>query len=388
MSVQPLAWAEVDLKAVVHNLKEIKRLSAKQKFSLPTRVRVSNPAKNNNGILAVIKADGYGHGRLEVGRTLEKQGVTFFAVSDLAEGIELRNGGIQRPILIFKSNLTSQIKDLVQYQLTATVGTYAFALALNKYAKRHSLQLRIHIMVDTGMGRLGLWQHQAYEWILKIQCLRNLVIEGIYTHFPSADSDRDFTIKQMKVMKDLVVKLDRKGIVIPYIHASHSMGLGGYQTDIFNLVRPGLLIYGLHPYKKLKTVVDLKPVLSIKSKIIFLKSIEKGRSISYGRTFIAPKKMRVATIPIGYNDGYCRIFSNKAHVLISGKLCPVIGRVTMDQIVVDVSKVPSAKVGMSVTLLGQDKNKSVSADELADLANTINYEIVCGFGNRLPRIYK
>ena len=246
----------------------------------------------------------------------------------------------------------------------------------------------IHIKIDTGMGRLGIWHKEALSFVQDIHRLRCLTIDGIYTHFPSADMDRKFTQKQIEQLRDLAEKLNKQGFAVPYIHAANSMGLAAYKTDLLNLARPGLMIYGLYPHLGLKKKINLKPAMSVRSKIIFLKKITRGRSISYARTFIAPHNMTVATIPIGYSDGYSRRFSNKASVLIAGRRCPIVGRVTMDQIVVDVSLVKNVRLEMPVVILGRQAEESITADELASYSETINYEIVCQLGNRLPRVYK
>jgi len=383
-----LIWAEVDLRAVEHNFKEVRRLAARNEFAIPTRNNQKERLIDPIQILAVIKADAYGHGMKEIGLLLDRLGCGFLAVSDITEGMILRKTGIRKPILLFESTLPSHAKQIVDYQLMPTVCTIEMAKSLNRYAQKTKTTLNIHVEIDTGMGRLGVWHKEAFDFIRAIYRLKYLIVHGIYTHFPVADTDRRFTKKQIKQLYELVVRLDKSGFVVPFIHAANSMGLAGYKTNVLNIVRPGLMVYGLYPFSRLKKEINLKPVLSVKSKVIFLKNIAKGRSISYGRTFIAKRKMKVATVPIGYNDGYLRDFSNKAFVLVDGVRCPVMGRVTMDQIVIDVSKVNKVMLGTSVTILGTQKEKSVTADELADYADTINYEIVCNLGNRLVRVYK
>lgn len=379
-----LTWAEIDLKALSHNFLELRRLSKKNKFLLPTHGRRAAHVH----MLCVIKADAYGHGMKHIAKILERLDVDFFAVSDVEEGKTLRQVGIRKPILLLESPLPEFISDIIQYDLMPTVCSWDLAKGLDRAAKKKKRVFPIHVKVDTGMGRLGIWHEIAFDFIKKIYSLRNLKIDGIYTHFPAADTDRAFTLKQIGHLYDLVVRLDKEGFIIPWIHASNSIGLAEYKTKVLNLVRPGLMIYGLYPNKSYKSKIRLKPVLSVKSRIIFIKEITAGRTISYGRTFTAKRSMRVATIPIGYSDGYLRTLSNKASVIIDGKRCHILGRVTMDQIVVDISHVKNAKVGSVVTILGRDGKENLSADELAQLAQTINYEIVCNLGNRLPRLYK
>ncbi len=394
-----LTWAEIDLDAIKYNLRQIRRLASRNRFFLPSRH--NNPSKTKEhkiGVLAVIKADAYGHGMVEVAKLLDEEGVESFAVSNVSEGVRLRKIGIKKPILLFETTLPIFVRDICHYSLMPTVTNLDFAEELNRYAYKIRRNVYIHIQVDTGMGRFGIWHEDAYDFIRKIMGLRRLIIYGIYTHFPVADKDRRFTLRQVKDLYNLVVRLDKSGFVIPFIHASNSMGLAGYRTDVLNLVRPGLMLYGLYPHPRLRKDIKLKPALSVKSKVIYLQKISKGRGISYGRTFIAEKDMIVATIPIGYNDGYLRCLSNKAYVLIKGVRCAVLGRVTMDEIVVDVSKIISPqsfdsgsrclRLGSLVTLVGRQGKEEISADELAQYADTINYEIVCSLGNRLPRVYK
>ena len=364
-------WAEVDLKAVAHNFREIQRLAGPRTEILP-----------------VVKGDAYGHGMIAVARLLNKRGVNFFGVSDIAEAIELRSHGITKNILLFESTLPSDTRKIVQYHLTPTICTLELAAALNRWARKSHQPIDIHVEVDTGMGRLGVWHKDAGEFIAQLMRFPNLSIKGIYTHFPAAETDRRFTENQVKNLYNLVTSLDKQGLIVPYIHAANSMGVCGYKTRILNLARPGLMLYGLYPTQELRSRIHLKPVLSIKSKIMLVKKVTKGRSISYGRTFIAAKDMTVATLAIGYRDGYLRALSNKSSVIVGGQRCPVVGRVTMDQMMVDVSKVRSVKLGSTAIILGKEGKVSVSAEELADWAGTISYEIVCNLGSRLPRVYQ
>jgi len=383
-----LTYCEIDLDAVRHNLKETARLAARNKFSLPTRSRSKKRTKGPESLLAVIKADAYGHGVENIALLLEREGVGFFGASNVGEGIALRKIGIKRPILIFESTITSHAQNIIRHNLTPTIYTFEMAKVLNQYAQKQKKKIDIHVKVDTGMGRLGVWHEEAFDFIKKISVFRHLRITGIFTHFPAADTDRAFTKKQMKYLYDLVTRLDRAGLVIPYVHAANSMGLAGYKTRILNLSRPGLMLYGLYPHPGPRKNIRLKPAMSVKSHVIFVKKVKAGQSISYGRTFFAKKNMLVATVPIGYNDGYFRALSNRASVLICKIRCPVVGRVTMDQIMVDVSRVKAVRIGTPVTILGAQKKKCISADELAENAGTISYEIVCSLGGRLPRIYK
>ncbi len=384
---QHATWCEIDLNAVRHNLRQVKELAARNEFFIPGRGGQQKIKTSMMGVLCVIKADAYGHGMLEVSRVLEDEGVEMFGVSDINEGIALRDKGISGPILLFESTLPEHIPFICEYDLTPTLCTPDFARRLDEVARKLNKTVRVHIEVDTGMGRLGVWHTGAMEFIGQVAQLRHLVIEGIFTHFPVADTDKKFTGRQIELIYDIILQLDKQGLIIPYVHACNSMGLMGYHTSVLNLFRPGLMVYGQYPAKRVRTVIDLKPVLTVKSKVIYVKEIAKGRSISYGRTFVSKRKMKVATIPIGYNDGYLREYSNKAHVLINGRRCKVLGMVTMDQIVVDATGIEGVSEGTVATILGHDAEECITADELAKHAQTISYEILCHFGNRMPRVY-
>ncbi len=364
---RPLTWAQIDLSSLRHNYKTLK--------------------KNGVEILPVIKADAYGHGMIAVAKELDRLGVGIFGVSDLAQGLDLRRNGFHKDILLLESPLPLAAEDIVKHHLTASVCTLESAFALNKQAGIFKEKVKIHIKVDTGMGRLGVWHKEAKEFIRLTASFPNLIIDGIFTHFPLSDKDPRFTRRQIKDFSLLLESLGEMRKTIRYVHAANSMGLCGYQTDIFNLARPGLMLYGLYPHKDLRKKIKLKPVMSVKTRVIFVKALPKGRGVSYGHTYVAKKSMKAATLAIGYSDGYFRCLSNKGAVLIHGKRCPVVGNITMDQIIVDVSFVPNVKAGDVAVILGADKKAMISAEELGALAKTINYEIVCNLGNRLERKY-
>ncbi|MBF0385687.1 MAG: alanine racemase [Candidatus Omnitrophica bacterium] len=379
-----LSWAEIDKEAIIANLSEIRRLAGQNTFSLPTRKGKKMPVET----LAVIKADAYGHGMIEVAKLLRKKKVGQFAVSDIFEGKKLRKAGIKEPILLLESTLPEHAQAIVDHKLMPTICNAELAEALNSYAAQERKVIDVHVEVDTGMGRLGVSYKDALSFIKSLYSLRNLRVMGIFTHFPSADTDSIFTEMQVEKLYKLVVSLDKKGMVIPYIHAANSMGLCDYKTHVLNLVRPGLMIYGLYPLLNLKKTIKLTPALRVYSRIILIKKVPKNSGISYGRTFIAPRDMTVAVLPLGYNDGYLRSLSNKSFVLVRGKRCPVLGRVTMDQIIIDISHLKNVGLGERATVLGQDGREEITADFLAYTAGTINYEIACSLGNRLSRFYK
>jgi len=363
-----MTWAEIDLSALRHNYKTLK--------------------KNFVELLPVIKADAYGHGMIEVAAELNRLGVKMFGVSDVIEGMELRRSGFKNQILLLESPLPETVADVVTCGLTPTVSTLELARALDREAEGRGQKIKIHIEIDTGMGRLGVWHEDAVDFIRRVASFSSLIIDGIFTHFPLSDSNAKFTQQQLKDFAYTVNSLGNLKNKIRYIHAANSMGLASYKNSILNLARPGLMIYGLYPREDLRKKIKLKSVMSVKTRVIYVKELEKGRGVSYGHTYVAKKKMKVATLSIGYSDGYFRILSNKSAVLIHGQRCPVLGNVTMDQIIVDASKVKAIKIGDTATVLGSEKKESISAEELARLANTINYEIVCNLGNRLVRDYK
>ncbi len=363
----PLSWVQIDLSAIRYNFKALKR--------------------NSVEILPVIKADAYGHGMIAVAQELNSLGVKIFGVSDLAEGKELRENGFKNDILLLESPLPDLAADIVKYHLIPSVCTMELARALNKQAGALKQKVKVHVKVDTGMGRLGVWHKEAQEFIRLVASFPNLIIDGIFTHFPLSDSDPKFTEQQLKDFAALIDSLGEFKKTIRYIHAANSMGLSGYQSKILNCARPGLMLYGLYPREDLRKKIKLKALMSVKTHVLFVKTLEKGRGVSYGHTYVAKKNLKVATLAIGYSDGYFRCLSNKASVLIDGKRCPVLGNVTMDQIIVDVSHVKTVKIGDVATVLGVDKKQSIRAEDLGVWAGTINYEIVCNLGNRLEREY-
>ena len=377
-SAEHWTWAEIDLKALAHNFEELKKLAAKN-------------MAHHAGIMPVIKADAYGHGMLPVTKTLDSLGCKMLAVSNVLEGITLRESGFKQKILAFESTLPTDAVALIDHDLTPTVCNRELAAALEEYAAKSNKEIPVHIKVDTGMGRLGLDEAEAVDFLehMRREC-RHLKVEGIYTHFPLADTDREFTFSQMRRFRDIVYVLENHFFTFTYVHAGNSMGLGDYKSELFNLARPGLMLYGVYPVQDLVEKIDLKPVMSVKAKIIFVKTIAKGKGISYGHTFKAKEDSTIAVLPIGYSNGYMRSLSNKAFVLIGGLRCPVVGRVTMDQIMVDITPLGLSgdlpKIGDEAVLIGHQKDARITADEVADWADTISYEILCGLGSRLSRI--
>jgi len=377
--VHPPTWCELDLKALAHNFAELQKLGTKN---------MAHPL----GIMPVIKADAYGHGMIQVADCLRECGCKYWGVSNANEGLYLRATGFDQKILLFESTLAAEAKDIVEYNLTPTVCVLEMAQALDQCAKQAGVQVPVHIKIDTGMGRLGVNEEQALDFVetIREKC-PHLTLEGIYTHFPLADTDREFTLGQMRRFRDIVYSLENQFITFSFVHAGNSMGLGDYKSELFNLARPGIMLYGIYPLEDLKQRIHLKPVMSVKARIIFVQTIAKGRGISYGHTFKAKEDMTVVILPIGYSNGYMRALSNKAFVLIAGVRCPVVGRVTMDQIIVDVTAATLSghipKIGDEAVIMGTQKGDAISVDEIAHWADTISYEILCSLGNRLPRVY-
>lgn len=360
-------WAEVRLDNLSYNLAQIKkRLSAKIK------------------VMVTVKADAYGHGLIPVAKKLVDYGVDYLGVASIDEGIKLREAGINLPILVLGLILETDIEPLFTYGLTVTVCTESFARVLNIKAKSLGKIINAHIKVDTGMGRIGVLYREALRTIKKIHSLKFINIEGVFTHFALADVNEEFTFTQISFFGRLVAKLREDNIHIPLVHAANSSGIINFKESHFNMVRPGLVIYGLSPGKNIG--IDLKPLLSLKTKIVYVKKVPRGYGISYGHTYVTSKPTTIVTLPIGYGDGYPRNLSNQASVLIKGKCFKISGRVCMDQIMVDVGNT-SVKAGDEAVLIGSQGKNKIIVEDLADLSGTIPYEIVCGLGSRIPRVY-
>jgi alanine racemase len=335
-------------------------------------------------MLVTVKADAYGHGLIPVSKKLVSCGVDYLGVASIDEGIALRDAGIRVPILVLGMILPRDVRPLLQYGLTPTVCTLELACALNRQAAAQGKRVKAHIKVDTGMGRLGVLQADALALVRSISRLKRLQIEGIFTHFAFADLDEEFTLYQLRLFATLLASLRNEGIEVPFVHAANSMGLFNFRNSHFNMVRPGLVMYGLRPAASCK--LALKPVLSLKTRVVYRKRVPAGYGLSYGRTYVTKKETTVVTLPVGYGDGYPRNLSNAAPVLIGGKKFRISGRICMDQILVDVGDA-KVRAGEEVVLIGKQGTNRITAETLAALAGTIPYEIVCGLGSRIPRIY-
>lgn len=368
---KPVVWAEIDLAALRQNLKVI-------------RAALHSPAVKT---LAIVKADAYGHGMPMVARTLSRAGVDFFGVATIDEAVQLRRICPRAQILVLGSFHPDQIGTYAAQRIIPTISSVEDVAEIER-AKLKS-PLSAHLKIDTGMGRLGVWHEEIHSLLKALTKAKRLRVEGIYTHFSRADhEDQEFTREQLHRFDEAAKEAAAAGIRPRYLHAANSMGLVRFKEAHLNLVRPGIVLYGLNPSSTAPLPKGLRPVMSLKAKISFLKKVEKGRTISYGATYETPRATQIATLPIGYSHGYKLGFSNKAHVVVRGKKCPVIGRVTMDQTLVDVGGVPSVRRWDEVTLIGHDGRAGVSAEDLAKLIGTIPYEIVCSVHSRIPRIYK
>lgn len=356
------AWAEIDLDALRHNYKEIKKLTGDKE------------------ILAVVKANAYGHDDKTVCHTLEELGVRYFGVSNLWEAEKLRSQGVKGTILTFGYTDEDYFDELLSLDITQTVGSVEYACDLSSYALSKGVRMPVHIKVNTGMTRVGIETEEELNAILSLE---GLDCKGIYTHYAVADSDNEEDISYTNAQYEKLMSIARdKGLLI---HSQNSGGIlyhGDYKGD---LVRAGIILYGNAPNYPLAMPIDLKQVMTIKSVVCQLKKIEKGTEISYGRTFKAPKDMTVAVIPIGYADGYFRGFSGKGKMLINDTLCPVLGRVCMDQVVVDVTDVPSVRVN-DIAYIYSDKCRETGIDYNAELLGTIGYELTCAVALRIPRV--
>ncbi|MGE5197709.1 MAG: alanine racemase [Deltaproteobacteria bacterium] len=358
-------WAEVDLDNLAYNFRQIKKI-----------------IKPQTRIMACVKADAYGHGLVAVAGKLQRCGVDYLSVASIDEAIVLRKSRVTKPILVLGMIRKTDIAPLFRYNIIPTVCTKELALALNAKARARAKPVKVHIKVDTGMGRIGVLYKDAVDFIRYVSHLKFVEIEGLFTHLACADTDKNFTLYQIGLLNRLKSKLESLKIKIPLVHAANSLGVVNYPYCHFNMVRPGLIVYGLYPSKGLD--IKLRPVLSLKTKVVYLKRVPAGSGISYGHTYVTGKKTTIVTLPIGYGDGYPRNLSNKAPVLIRGRRFKISGRVCMDQIMVDVGNY-KVRAGDEAVLIGTQGKDRITAEELAALSDTIPYEIVCGLGSRVPR---
>jgi alanine racemase len=341
--------------------------------------------------MAVVKANGYGHGAVEVSRIVLANGADWLGVARLDEGLTLREAGIKAPILILGYLPPEQSAAVVRSSLSQAVYTREMALALAEAASAEGSRARVHLKIDTGMGRIG-WVAGpgAAREILTLARNRHLEVEGIFTHFAAADlADKAYTKDQLAKFTTLIEELRRNGLEIPIKHAANSAALMEMPETHLDLVRAGIIIYGLYPSDEVDhSRIKLRPVMSLKAKVAYVKEVPAGFKVSYGCTYNTEKNTVIATLPLGYADGYSRLLSSKGCALLHGRRAPVIGRVCMDQIMVDVGHIPGTAVGDEAVLVGRQGEQEITADEIAGLLGTINYEVVCMVSHRVPRVYK
>ncbi len=373
-------WAEIDLDAAAHNFRAVRQ--------------AVNPGSK---VCCVVKADAYGHGAVRMAQEYEALGADWFAVSNLEEALQLRLSGITRPVLVLGFTPAEEAKTLAEHNISQCVYSSEYAEALSGCAQAAGVTVNIHVKIDTGMSRLGFYfqdidrDGDALQQVKRVCTLPGLHPEGIFTHFAVSDGGVNgdaFTMRQFGCFKELIEALQREGITFELRHCANSAAIFDYPLSHFDMVRAGIVIYGLYPSADLRHRPGLRPVLSLRSVVSHVKTLKAGATVSYGRDFTASREMTVATIPVGYADGYPRRLSpGGAQVLIHGRRCPILGRICMDQLMADVSALDSVKIGDVVTLIGRDGEEEILADELAACEGTINYEVVCGLSKRVPRVY-
>lgn len=374
MNMHSRIQAEIDLDAMTYNLEHIKK-----------------NLKPGTKIIAVLKADGYGHGAVPLGRRIQQDSEVWgIAVATVEEGVELREAGITKPILILGYTYQEDYQKIVDMDFRPAVFKKSMAQELSKAAVRAGKTLKIHIKIDTGMTRIGYRNVETdVPEILEISRLAGIEVEGIFTHFARADEPDTTPARiQYEKFQEFLHALEEEGLSIPMKHCSNSAGIIRMQEANLDAVRAGIILYGLYPSPEVEQEpVPLKPLMSLRSHIAYIKTVEPGVEISYGGIFTTTRKTRVATIPVGYADGYARGLSNKGSVLIRGKRAPILGRVCMDQFMVDVTDIPEARELDQVTLLGKDQEDCITMEELGNLSGRFNYEFACCISKRVPRVY-
>ena len=379
MNMVKRTWAEISLNAIEHNYNVIR-----------------NKVADDTKVCCVIKADGYGHGAVELSQVYEKLGADFFAVSNIDEGIEIRKSGSKLPIVILGYTPVSEAENLAEYDISQAVFSLEYAKELSEKCVEEDCICKMHIKVDSGMSRIGFMCQEfprdeySIEEICEACCLPNLEVEGLFTHFCVSDEDaegREFTNKQYENFIHVRDSLKKRGVDISVVHCSNSGAIEDYPETCCDMVRAGIILYGLAPSSKLADRLDLVPAMTLKTVVAFVKEVQKGATISYGRTFTADRKMKIATVPIGYADGFIRQNAKDGYMMVNGKKAKIVGRICMDQTMLDVTDIEDVKTGDEVVVSGTGENGEPTADSLAENTGTINYETVCLVGKRVPRIY-
>jgi len=366
-SVERATRAIIDLGAVSYNVAEIRKKIG-----------------NERGLMAMVKADGYGHGAVEVSRAALRSGADSLGVAISGEGQQLREAGIEVPILVVGLSPPEEAYKVVKFRLSQTVATVELLEALDSEAGKASTKVNVHVKVDTGMGRVGINPDDAVSFVRKVKDFRNLNLKGIFSHFPSSDErDKTFSIGQLQLFNQVISNLQLAGIEVPQKHMANSGAVLDLPQSYYDMVRPGIMIYGIYPSREVSRSIKLRPAMTFKTRVAQVKVVPAGTPISYGRTFTTNKKTTVATLPVGYGDGYNRLLSNRGEVLIKGHRAPVIGNVCMDMCMIDASGVEDVRPGDEVVLFGEDP----PVWEFATKIGTIPNEVVCAVSKRVPRLY-
>lgn len=380
-----LTWAQIDLSAIAHNVRELRRITEPRAL-----------------LMIAVKANAYGHGAVRVARTGLENGVDQLGVARIEEGIELRRAGIRAPILVFGYTPACLAPVLADHELTASVFSLRGAALLDAAMPRNR-RLAVHLKVDTGMGRMGLLPEKrrcaaegvnsgpgAVEEVLGIAALKNLRLEGLWTHFAASDeADKSYTRQQLRLFEELIQSLENKGLNVALRHAANSGAIIDMPESHLDMVRAGISVYGLYPSRDVDmNKIRLRPALTLKARITHVKRVPAGTRISYGGTWQSSRPTTIATVPVGYGDGYSRSLSNRGQMLVHGMRAPIVGRVCMDLTMLDVGHIDNVRVGDEVVLIGRQGDEVITADEIAGQLNTINYEVVTALMHRVPRIYK
>lgn len=366
------AWAEIDLNCIKHNINAI-------------REKVGNTE-----IIGVVKADGYGHGAIEVSRVLLENGVSSLSVATISEAIELRDAGFTCPIIMLGLTPWMYHSEIIAYDITPVLASYMDTRVLSTLAVEAKKTVEILLAVETGMGRIGFMPSKgSITEITGISKLPNIKIKGVFSHFATADeADKTYANWQLENFKNFYSSLEEAGVHIGFRTHANSAAIMEMPDAYFDAVRPGIILYGCYPSDQVdRSLLDIKPAMSLKANIVYLKRVPAGYSISYGRKFVTGRESLIATLPIGYADGYPRFLSGKGRVIVNGQYAPVVGNICMDQCMIDVTDIPGVRKYDEVVLIGSQGDKTILADEIAEKTGTINYEIVCRIGKRVPRVY-
>ena len=367
------AWLEINLPNIAHNIRQIRHL-----------------LKPETELLAVVKANAYGHGAERIAFTVLDAGANRLGVATLGEGVQLRKAGIMAPVMVLGYVASDQAEVAIKYNICQTVYSFAAAQAISLKAQEKNKTATVHIKVDTGMGRIGfLPSAESVEEVCRILSLPNLYVEGIYTHFSTADeNDKEYTLQQMRQFDDFVAEIEARGYKIPIKHAANSAAIIDMPETHYDMVRAGMIMYGYYPSTEVSSdKIDIIPALSLKCRVSCVKKVPAGTAISYGRKYVTEDERIIASLPLGYADGYSRAFAKNGEILLRGRRVPIVGTICMDQLMVDVTKLGGVNIGEKAVVIGRQGNDEITIEELAEKTNTINYEIICMLSERIPRRY-